>query len=212
MPRREILALSVAWVVLGVSFSMKYMFERAWWSTPVALAEVILLTLFIIGTGFLGHELAHKFVAQRYGAWAEFKLWTVGAIMSLVFAAVSAGSFIFAAPGAVYIASRSSYIGDVMDKKTNGIISLVGPVVNVAAASIAGLLYVGLSAVGIGVILDGFNPLTWAIKINLWLGAFNMIPFFILDGQKVLTWNKTVWGLITIPLWAATALSILLLP
>jgi Zn-dependent protease len=211
MPRREILALSVAWVVLGVSFSMKYMFERAWWSTPVALAEVVLLTLFIIGTGFLGHELAHKFVAQRYGAWAEFKLWTVGAIMSLVFSAVSAGSFIFAAPGAVYIASRSSYIGDVMDRKTNGIISLVGPMINVAAAGVSGLLLVAASTAGIGTTVSGFNPFIWAIQINLWLGAFNMIPFFILDGQKVLTWNKVLWALIAIPLWTATALSILFL-
>jgi Zn-dependent protease len=190
---------------------MKYLFDRAWWSTPVALAEVILLTLFIIGTSFLGHELAHKFVAQRYGAWAEFKLWTVGAIMSLVFSAVSAGAFIFAAPGAVYIASRSSYIGAVMDRKTNGVISLVGPMINVAAAGASGLLLVSLSATGIGTTVSGFHPLIWAIQINLWLGAFNMIPFFILDGQKVLTWNKTLWALITIPLWTATALSILLL-
>ena len=212
MPGRELVALGVAWIVLGVSFSMRYMFDRVWWSTPAALAEVILLTLLIIGTGFLGHELAHKFVAQRYCAWAEFKLWTVGAIMSRGFSAVSAGAFVFAAPGAVYIASRSSYIGDVMDRKTNGIISIVGPLVNVAAAALSGLLYAVLLATGIGMTINGqFNPLTWAIKINLWLGAFNMIPFFILDGQKVLTWNRAVWAVFALPIWAATGLAILLL-
>ena len=210
MPGREILALSVAWVVLGVSFSMRWMYAGL--SRPVAFLEIFLLTLLIIGTGFLGHELAHKFTAQRYGAWAEFRLWTVGAIMSLVFSAVSGGTFIFAAPGAVYIASRSSYIGDVMDRKTNGIISLVGPLINVAAAAVSGLVFIALSAAGIGTTINGFHPLFWAIQINLWLGAFNMIPFFILDGQKVLTWDKSLWALITIPLWIATALVILLLP
>jgi Zn-dependent protease len=220
MPGREILALSVAWVVLGVSFSTRYMYT-GWLSNPTAFLEVFLLTLLIIGTGFLGHELAHKFTAQRYGAWAEFKLWTVGAIMALVFAAIPPGTFVFAAPGAVYIASRSSYIGDVMDRKTNGIISLVGPMVNVAAAVVAVSIYAILSAAGIGVIIDpfgplrvstfSFNPLIWAIQVNLWLGSFNMIPFFILDGQKVLTWNKTVWALVTVPLWIATALAIFLL-
>jgi Zn-dependent protease len=211
MPGRELVALGVAWIVLGVSFSMRYMFDRTWWSPPIALAEVILSTLLIIGTGFLGHELAHKFVAQRYGAWAEFKLWTIGAIMCLVFSAVSAGAFVFAAPGAVYIASRSSYIGDVMDRKTNGIISIVGPLINVAAAAVSGLAYVILQATNIGMTINGFNPLAWAIQINLWLGAFNMIPFFILDGQKVLTWNRTIWALFTIPLWTATGLAILFL-
>lgn len=190
---------------------MRYILSSFWWSHSLQLVEIFLVTLLIIGTGFLGHELAHKFVAQRYGAWAEFKLWTVGAIMSLVFSAVSGGAFIFAAPGAVYIASRSSYIGDTMDRKTNGIISLVGPAVNIVAAVTSGIIYLLLQAAKASIMILNFSPVVWAIQINLWLGAFNMIPFFILDGQKVLTWNKTVWALVTIPLWTVTALAILLL-
>ena len=210
MPRRELVALSTAWIVLGISFSTRYMFG-GWFANPIAFLEVFLLTMLVIGTGFLGHELAHKFTAQRYGAWAEFRLWTIGAIMALVFAAIPPGTFVFAAPGAVYIASRSTYIGDAMDRKTNGIISLMGPIVNIAAAGIFGLVYVGLSAAGIrAFVINGFNFLPWAIFINLWLGAFNMIPFFILDGQKVLTWNRAIWALITIPLWLATAAALVL--
>ena len=207
MPRRELLALATAWIVLGISFSTRYMFR--WFATPIAFLEVFLLTMLVIGTGFLGHELAHKFTAQRYGAWAEFKLWTIGALMTLVFAAVSQGTFIFAAPGAVYIASRSGYIGDAMDRKTSGIISLTGPLVNVAMAGIFAIADIALPAVGIqGIIINGRNFLPWAIFINLWLGAFNMIPFFILDGQKVLTWNRAIWALVTIPLWLATSAAV----
>jgi Zn-dependent protease len=210
MPRRELIALITAWIVLGISFSTRYMFA-GWFATPIAFLEVFLLTLLVIGTGFLGHELAHKFTAQRYGAWAEFRLWSIGAIMALVFAAIPPGTFVFAAPGAVYIASRSTYIGDTMDRKANGIISLTGPLVNIAAAGIFGLAYVGLSAAGIrAFVINGFNFLPWAIFINLWLGAFNMIPFFILDGQKVLTWNRAIWALVTIPLWLATAAALVL--
>ncbi len=219
MPGREILALSIAWLVLGVSFSTRYMYS-GWLNVPTDFLEVFLLTLLIIGTGFLGHELAHKFTAQRYGAWAEFKLWTIGAIMALVFAAIPPGTVVFAAPGAVYIASRSSYIGDVMDRKTNGIISLVGPLVNIGAAAISAVILAVLSTARIGVtigpfgpmgVIYAFNPLIWAIQVNLWLGSFNMIPFFILDGQKVLTWNRAVWAGVTIPLWIATAFAIYLL-
>lgn len=210
MPKRELVALTTAWIVLGISFSTRYMFG-GWFAHPLAFLEVFLLTMLVIGTGFLGHELAHKFTAQRYGAWAEFRLWTMGAVMTLVFAAVSQGTFVFAAPGAVYIASRSGYIGDAMDRKANGIISLMGPLVNVVAAGIFALVYFTLPAVGIqGIIINGRNFLPWAIFINLWLGAFNMIPFFILDGQKVLTWSRAIWVLITIPLWLATAASLVL--
>ena len=98
-----------------------------------------------------------------------------------------------------------------MDRKTNGIISLTGPLVNIGAAGVSGLIYAALSAARIGLTINGFNPLAWAIFINLWLAAFNMIPFFILDGQKVLTWSRLLWGLVTIPIWAATAAALLLL-
>src|SRR2546427_11179381 len=148
MPRRELVALTTAWIVLGISFSTRYMFS-GWFATPIAFLEVFLLTMLVIGTGFLGHELAHKFTAQRYGAWAEFRLWTIGAIMALVFASIPPGTFVFAAPGAVYIASRSSYIGDAMDRKTNGVISLVGPIVNIAAAGIFALAHVAIAGAAI---------------------------------------------------------------
>src|SRR2546428_14056198 len=114
-----------------------------WFATSLAFLEVFLLTLLVIGIGFLGHELADKFTAQRYGAWAEFRLWTIGAIMALVFASIPPGTFVFAAPGAVYIASRSSYIGDAMGRKTNGVISFVGPKGNIAPAGTFGLTSVG---------------------------------------------------------------------
>src|SRR5207245_10219630 len=177
----------------------------------VEILEIFLLTILVIGTRFLGHELAHKFSAQRYGCWAEFKLWTVGAIMALLFAVISQGNFIFAAPGAVYIASRSSYFGEGIDRKANGVISLVGPLVNIGAAAIFGLALVVSTTLGFGDIVIGnsFYFLQEGVQINLLLGAFNMIPFFILDGQKVFTWDRRVWAPVAIPLWIAVAISVL---
>jgi len=205
---RELYALTAALLVLGLSFSMRYVFSGL---RPLEVLEVFLLTLLVIGTGFLGHELAHKFSAQRYGCWAEFKLWTVGAIMALLFAVISQGTFIFAAPGAVYIASRSSYFGEGIDRKANGVISLVGPVVNIAAAAIFAIALAGSAALGFGdlVIGNAFHFLRVGVQINIWLGAFNMIPFFILDGQKVFTWDRKIWAAVAIPLWTLVAVSVL---
>jgi Zn-dependent protease len=205
---REFYALSAALLVLGLSFSMRYVFSGL---RPLEVLEVFLLTLLVIGTGFLGHELAHKFSAQRYGCWAEFKLWTVGAIMALLFAVISQGTFIFAAPGAVYIASRSSYFGEGIDRKANGVISLVGPMVNIAAAAIFAIALAGSAALGFGdlVVGNAFHFLRVGVQINIWLGAFNMIPFFILDGQKVFTWDRKIWAAVAIPLWTLVAVSVL---
>ncbi|TMH96002.1 hypothetical protein E6H37_04210 [Candidatus Bathyarchaeota archaeon] len=205
---RELYALTAALLVLGLSFSMRYVFSGL---RPLEVLEVFLLTLLVIGTGFLGHELAHKFSAQHYGCWAEFKLWTVGAIMALLFAVISQGTFIFAAPGAVYIASRSSYFGEGIDRKANGVISLVGPVVNIVAAAIFAIALAGSATLGFGdlVIGNAFHFLRVGVQINIWLGAFNMIPFFILDGQKVFTWDRKIWAAVAIPLWTLVAVSVL---
>jgi Zn-dependent protease len=201
---QELRALVVALLVLAVSFSVKYLFLGF---SLVQFLEILSLTMIVIGTGFLGHELAHKFTAERYGCWAEFKLWTYGALMALLFAFVSQGLFVFAAPGAVYIASRSGYFGEGLDKKTNGIVSLMGPVVNIVAASLflagyAAARLAGFSIV-IGTISTGFNFLQQGVQLNLWLGAFNMLPIFILDGQKVFAWDKKTWALLSVPLWIA---------
>jgi Zn-dependent protease len=205
MSSREFYALSAALLVLGLSFSMQYMFIGL---RPLEILEVFLLTIFVIGTGFLGHELAHKFTAQRYGCWAEFKLWTVGAIMALLFAVISRGIFIFAAPGAVYIASRSSYFGEGIDRRANGIVSLAGPLLNVGAAAIFGLALAASPVLGFSDLTIGgsFHFLLQGMLINVWLGAFNMIPFFILDGQKVYAWDRRIWAAVAIPLWVAFAI------
>ena len=207
---RELYSLTAALLVLGLSFSMKYMFDDL---RAFDIVEIFLLTLLIIGTGFLGHELAHKFSAQRYGCWAEFKLWTIGAIMALLFAVISYGYFIFAAPGAVFIASRSSYFGEAIDRKANGIISLVGPLVNAAAAAAFSIALAASTSLGYGDLVIGnvFHFLRVGLQINLLLGAFNMIPFFILDGQKVFTWDRKIWAAVAIPMWLAAALSLRLL-
>src|SRR6266700_7447440 len=102
---RELTALLTALAVLSISFSVQYLLPLQTLNI-VQYLEILSLTAVIVGTGFLAHELAHKFTAEKYGCWAEFKLWTYGALMALLFAFVSGGTFVFAAPGAVYIASR----------------------------------------------------------------------------------------------------------
>ena len=137
-----------------------------------------------VGSGFVLHELMHKFTAERYGYWAEFRMWIMGIALALV---TSTLGFIFAAPGATYIQGYN------VSDRQNGIISLAGPLTNVVIASI--FLLVGLAATGIvGAIgMVGF-------QVNLFLAAFNMLPVMPLDGAKVFHWNKIIWIVVFVPL------------
>ena len=144
---------------------------------------IFVISLFTAGLGFLLHELAHKFVAQKYGCVAEFR-----AFDQMLYIAVGLAmfiGFIFAAPGAVMISGN-------ITRRENGIISVAGPMTNYILA----VIFIFLSfllAPGIGKII-----LQVGFSINMILGVFNLIPFGNLDGLKVLQWNKTIWAILFI--------------
>lgn len=142
-----------------------------------------------LGSGFVLHELSHKYVAIKYGARARFVAWPAGLALALALVVVpqiiwgpGAGIF-FIAPGAVYI-----YAMRPISIKENGIISLAGPAANWAlcALFLAPLLLFDLPLQLARVFAIGFT-------VNSWLALFNLIPFFPLDGSKVIAWDWKVW-------------------
>jgi len=145
------------------------------------ILKYILINFFTIGLGFLLHELGHKLVAQHYGFISEFRADFLMLLVAFVLAWFS--PFIFLAPGAVIILGRLS-------KKQNGIVSVAGPLVNLTLAIIF-ILIALITNVSINSIL-GYT-LWLGIWVNGFLGVFNMLPFWVLDGKKVLEWNKIVY-------------------
>ncbi len=127
--------------------------------------------------GFLIHELSHKFVARRYGCWAEFR----ADYRMLGFGLLTAFfGFLFAAPGAVMIAGP-------VDKDRNGKISLAGPGSNLLVALTCLTLLLDLRS---GLIHSALSSL---FTFSVFLAAFNMIPVMPFDGAKIWHWNKPVY-------------------
>lgn len=136
-----------------------------------------------VGVAFLFHELAHKFVAQKYGCWAEFRKFDFGLILAVM---MSFLGFIIAAPGAVMI------IGFV-SRDQNGKIAAAGPLTNIVLAIF--FLIIGMllpKIIGELPLIFG-QIIFFGFYINAWLALFNMIPFPPLDGSKVITWSLPIW-------------------
>ncbi len=132
----------------------------------------------MIALSFILHELAHKFVAQYYGMWSEFRLDPLGTMLSL-FTALSPIKLI--APGAVVI------FGFATTRDKVGKISMAGPLANIVQI----LLFTFLSQFHW---IFGF-----AVLINADIAFFNLLPISILDGRKIFGWSKKAWAALFLP-------------
>jgi Zn-dependent protease len=186
---RELRDLAVAWVALGVAFAI---FFAGGGSRAVSMllnqgvVGPLLVSLVTAGLGFLLHELAHKVVAVRFDQIAEFR-----ADYGMLFLAVMSAlvGFLFAAPGAVHHRGR-------LTQREHGLIALAGPATNGVLAVVFAPVYVaGLIAGSPLLSLLGGR----GVAINLFLAAFNLIPFGALDGRTVLDWSKGVFVLTFVP-------------
>ena len=147
--------------------------------------SVILFTIAsLIALAFALHELAHKFTAQHYGAWSEFRLDPFGTLISLL---TALSSFKIIAPGAVVV------FGSRVTRENMGKIALAGPLTNIFQILIF-------------ILLSRFFPILWiAAILNADLAVFNLMPVSILDGRKIFMWNKKVFTVIlavALILWA----------
>ncbi len=172
--------IPAALLILGIGFSIvfynnffsgNYFANLGWGWTEMSVFAVLLTASFLI------HEMAHKVTAQRCGLWAEFRLTTWGAVITLisVFTPLRLIS-----PGAVMIAgpAKSDEIGK---------ISIAGPTINlsISLASLVAAYFTNS--------LPYYVLFLWIASFNAFIAVFNLIPFGILDGLKIFNWNKKVW-------------------
>lgn len=177
---KEIRDLIISFIVIALGFTILY--SNGNYSQIGLVFPIVMIG---VGAGFIFHELGHKFVAMNYGYYAEYELWPTGLIIALV---SSFFGFIFAAPGAVVIFSNG------MEEKTNGIISIAGPIVNIILGLIFFLI---LGSLG-NFVYTETGAIVYLIcvlgtRINFFLAAFNLLPIPPLDGSKVMAWSVPIW-------------------
>ena len=187
----EVRDIIIAWVGLGLAFTIALLGGAFGIQNPAsaglgAAPLVFIIALVTVGSGFVLHELSHKFTAQGYGYWAEFRMWPFGLVLAL---ATSLIGFIFAAPGATYISGTN------ISASENGKISLAGPLTNVGVA----LAFLPFALYFPSDTFFGELGLI-GTQINIFLGLFNMLPVMPLDGAKVFHWSKIRWAGVFVPL------------
>ena len=206
----EVPQILIAWVVLALALSVTDI-EGLLQGTGGSLVDII-AALVATATGFILHELGHKFVAMRRGYVAHFRVWAWGIALALITALASQGQFLFGAPGAVYIAPAAGVLSygaytssHTSVKQDKALISAAGPGTNMAFALAFLLLVLVLPT-------ESFwnTVTTYGFILNVGLGSFNMLPIPPLDGYKIFRGSVPLGLLIALPLWAMFAYLFLL--
>jgi len=188
---REIVHLVASLIVLTIAFTYPSLSPLMMFSSALG-----------VGIGFLLHELAHKFTAQKYGYFADYEASPFGLVLAIGLSIFTGGGFVFAAPGAVMIRGRrvfyspndDRYWDSMQTMKEFAYISVSGAVVNlvIALAFIMGSFLTTPGSIAHMILMKG-------AFINVFLAVFNMIPFGPLDGSKVWRYNPSLWGMVAIP-------------
>jgi len=180
--RTEIIHLLISVAVLTIAFSFAFVPIRSSEWNITSFLSVLPQSFLAIVTAFVCHELAHKYMGQKYGFWSEFRMFPQGLLLALVLGVLA--GIVFAAPGAVQIYGSPG-------KREYGHISIAGPLTNIGIAIIS----MGASFVFSGLIASIAFFIGY---INTFLALFNLLPFGPLDGRKVMSWRFDIWLIVFI--------------
>ena len=168
----EIKHLFISILVLTFAFSFAFNFNNFVLGLEKAFLGVII--------AFFCHEIAHKFTAQKYHLWSEYRMYNKGLILAAIFGILS--PIVFAAPGAVMFRGKVRLF-------EMGRIAVAGPIANLIISFITLLLYIFVFFEDS--LLNGLFG--FICLINAVLATFNLIPFKSFDGYKIFIWNAYVW-------------------
>jgi Zn-dependent protease len=185
MEKLELRDIVLSAVALAIAFAIA--FNGGVQNIQTLAVSAVIIAFVAVSLSFILHELAHRFLARRYGCYAEYRMWPHGLALALL---LSLAGFVFAAPGAVMIHPRADLWGasQTLTRKRMGLIALAGPLTNLA---LAGIFFAALLANPFQQASDMFSLATY---VNVWLALFNMIPLFIFDGKKVFDWDRRIWA------------------
>jgi Zn-dependent protease len=182
-------------IINGLTIFWSYLMSPFWW-VPIGMVIIFLLS-------FMGHELAHKFTAQHYGMWSEFRMSPMGYYLSAI-------AILFSIP---IFGTGIMYTSGTTSKEEDAKSNLAGPLSNFIFAIC--LMFLAFAAV---LFLDPISLantmflVRYGIIINGVLGLFNMIPFQPFDGATVKDWSLPVWIAMTAALLSMVIIGYFVVP
>jgi Zn-dependent protease len=151
--------------------------------------KLVTVIIFVGAGGFatILHDLAHKYCAYRCGCITEYQFWSLGTITMLLTAWLFGNAF--AKPSRTLIRSGKTLLPEEAAR-----IKLAGPLTSMGMAVVS-LFLIPLGGLFVVTGSAGFS-------MNLLNCLFSLVPVKPNDGVEIFAWNKLVWAVIFLPLFA----------
>ncbi len=168
-------------IVAAILFGLAYV-----WADTQSFSQA---WVYIVAAGIavIGHEFAHNVMAFKYNIDAKFEVWASG--MGMVFLTSYLFGNVFATPG------RSVLDAENVEKRIEGLIYTMGPLVNIILAII--LIPFASAPGSLGLMASV------GIPMNLLIAIYNLLPIKPMDGTSIKNWKLSVWVLLFFPTFAA---------
>jgi hypothetical protein len=151
----------------------------------IDLFSLAMLTL-IAGVVIVSHEFVHFFTAQRLGLHANFRIWGVGVIITLLSSVVFRNVF-----GQSVLTTIQNE--DECDREKLALVMLSGPIISLILSSGFYALYL-MQGTYSSLAMIGF-------EMSLVTAFVSFLPITSLDGERVFKWNKLIWASAFIPIY-----------
>lgn len=204
----EIRDLALAAFGLGAAFALWRFGTAA--DAPASLvsaefAGMVGLATGLVAVSYIPHVMAHRVTARSMDAYAEFELWRPGVVIAMLTAVLGV---VVAAVGGTRMydrdAERYGLTIPHLNVKMIGFISVIGPLINISLAVLFAFMATAVqdtTAAGISL----FQVMQFGANINSFMALASLLPFYPMDGYKILRWSTTMW-ILSILLGALTFL------
>ncbi|MDY6768939.1 MAG: metalloprotease [Candidatus Nanohaloarchaea archaeon] len=190
MNGEEVRDLAISTAALGAAVAVLFFGD----SRPGFLLDPAFLPAVAAATGlaavsFIPHAMSHRVSARAIKSYAEYRMWTPGVIIAVLSSFLGV---VFAAPGGIEMHTRKGerygHWEPELTVKQVGLVAVLGPLMNV----MLGVIFAFLGDVS-AVTFQGKNLLVLGTHMNAFLAAFTLLPFYPLDGYKVMRWSTPLW-------------------
>lgn len=171
-----VMSLIVGWIFMDILGGKRVVSPEEYMRGKVKKSK-FWFAVALVAPAIILHELGHKFVAMAFGLDATFQaawIWLgIGIIMKMF------GGFIFLVPAFVKIVGTAPHW-------VFGVTALAGPAVNFALFGLSKFMLWFRTTQHKSIKVNEHRFWTIFARINLFLGAFNLIPIPPFDGGQAL--------------------------